>query len=162
MCCNMSRNYGLPFTAVYTYRISTETIPETENINLYFLLSLLHYKLFFCIFLYFDSLSGPRLPHRWGFVITFRHTTLCRTSLDEWSDRRTDLYLTAHNTHNRQKSMPPAVFEPAIPASERSQTHALDRAAAGIGDFPVYRWQFSDLYTEFLTLGTLLSMIFRN
>jgi hypothetical protein len=29
--------------------------------------------------------------------------------------------------------MPPAGFEAAIPASERSQTHALDRAATGIG-----------------------------
>ena len=29
--------------------------------------------------------------------------------------------------------MPPAGFEPAIPASERPQSHALDRAAAGIG-----------------------------
>jgi len=28
--------------------------------------------------------------------------------------------------------MPPAGFVPAIPASERSQTHALDRAATGI------------------------------
>jgi hypothetical protein len=28
--------------------------------------------------------------------------------------------------------MPPAVFEPAIPAYQRLQTHALDRAAAGI------------------------------
>jgi hypothetical protein len=29
--------------------------------------------------------------------------------------------------------MPPVVFEPAIPAIERPQTHALDRAAAGFG-----------------------------
>jgi hypothetical protein len=29
--------------------------------------------------------------------------------------------------------MPPAGFEPAIPASERPQTHALDRAATVIG-----------------------------
>jgi len=28
-------------------------------------------------------------------------TTLGRNSLDEWSARRTDLYLTTHNTHNR-------------------------------------------------------------
>jgi hypothetical protein len=28
--------------------------------------------------------------------------------------------------------MPPAGFEPAIPASERPQTHAFDRAATGI------------------------------
>jgi hypothetical protein len=30
--------------------------------------------------------------------------------------------------------MPPAGFDPAIPASERPQIHALDRAATGIGD----------------------------
>jgi hypothetical protein len=41
--------------------------------------------------------------------------------------------LTTHNTHKRQTSIPPAGFEPAIPASERSQTHAIDRAASGIG-----------------------------
>ena len=29
--------------------------------------------------------------------------------------------------------MPPAEFEPAIPASERPQTHALYREATGIG-----------------------------
>ena len=29
--------------------------------------------------------------------------------------------------------MPPAAFEPAIPANERPQTHALDRAAIGSG-----------------------------
>jgi len=59
------------------------------------------------------------------------HTSLGRTILDEWSARRRDLYLTTHNTHNRQTSMPPAVFEPKIPASERTQTHALNRAALG-------------------------------
>jgi hypothetical protein len=31
--------------------------------------------------------------------------------------------------------MTPAGFEPTIPASERPQTYALDRAAAGIGAF---------------------------
>ena len=31
--------------------------------------------------------------------------------------------------------MPPVGFEPAIPASERPQTHASDRAANGIGKF---------------------------
>jgi hypothetical protein len=29
--------------------------------------------------------------------------------------------------------MPPAEFEPAIPASERPQTNAVDRAATAIG-----------------------------
>jgi hypothetical protein len=32
-------------------------------------------------------------------------------------------------THNRQTSMPLAEFEPAIPAGDRPQTHALDRSA---------------------------------
>jgi hypothetical protein len=44
--------------------------------------------------------------------------TLGRTPLDEWSAHRRDLYLTTHNTHKRQTSMPSAGFEP-IPASER-------------------------------------------
>jgi hypothetical protein len=60
------------------------------------------------------------------------HTTVGRNPLDEWSAQRTDLYLTTHNTHKRQTSMPPAWFEPAIPASQRPQTHALDRAATVI------------------------------
>ena len=51
----------------------------------------------------------------------------------ERSARRRDLYLTIHNTHKRQTSMSPAGFEPAIPASERPQMHALDRVATGIG-----------------------------
>ena len=39
----------------------------------------------------------------------------------------------AHNTHNRQTSMPPLEFEPAIPARERPQNHALDSEAYEIG-----------------------------
>jgi hypothetical protein len=62
-----------------------------------------------------------------------RHTTLGRTPLDEGSARRRDLYLTTHNTHNRQTSMPPVGFEPAIPVSKRPKTHALDRMDTAIG-----------------------------
>ena len=47
--------------------------------------------------------------------------------------RRTILYLTSHNTHNRQISMLPLGFEPAISASERPQTLSLDRAATRTG-----------------------------
>jgi hypothetical protein len=60
------------------------------------------------------------------FTITLKHTTLGRTPVDEGPARRRDLYLTKHNTHKRQTSMPPAGFEPKIPASEWPQTHALD------------------------------------
>jgi len=38
-------------------------------------------------------------------------------------------YLSAHNIHERQTFITPAGFEPTIPASERPQTHGLDRAA---------------------------------
>jgi len=57
---------------------------------------------------------------------TQRRITVGRTPLDEWSARCKDLYLTTHNTHNRQTSMPPAGFE-------WPQTYASDRAATGIG-----------------------------
>jgi hypothetical protein len=62
-----------------------------------------------------------------------RHNTVGRTPLDEESARRRDLYLTSHNTHKRQTSMPPVGFDPTIPASERPKTHVLDRTATGIG-----------------------------
>ena len=51
---------------------------------------------------------------------TQRQTTISRTHLDEWSIGRRDLYLTTHNTHNRQTSMPPGGI----------RTHNLSRRAA--------------------------------
>jgi hypothetical protein len=60
-----------------------------------------------------------------GFTITlFRHTTVGRTPLDDGPARHRDLYLTTHNTHKRQISMPPVGFEPTILVSERPHTHA--------------------------------------
>jgi hypothetical protein len=59
---------------------------------------------------------------------SFRHTTLGGSTLDEWSARRRDLYMTTYNTHKRHTSKPLAGFEPTIPASA-----AADRAATGIG-----------------------------
>jgi len=61
------------------------------------------------------------------------HTTLGRTPLDEWSDRCSDFYLTAH-TDKRQTSATPVGMEPAIATSERLQTHASEPAATGIGN----------------------------
>ena len=72
---------------------------------------------------------------------TQRRITVGRTPLDEWSARRRDLYLTKHNTHNRQTSMPPVGFEPTISAAERPQTYALDRAAIGICQLCMYTQQ---------------------
>jgi hypothetical protein len=71
-------------------------------------------------------------PHSWGFLDhTKRRTIVGRTPLDEWSARRRDLYLTTHNTQNRQISMPPLGFEPTFSAGERPQTYGLDRATYG-------------------------------
>jgi hypothetical protein len=44
-----------------------------------------------------------------------RHTTVGRIPLDEGPARRRDLYLTTHNTHKRQTSMPPVGFFLLIP-----------------------------------------------
>ena len=69
---------------------------------------------------------------------TQRRITVGRTPLDERSARRRDLYVTTHDTHNRQISMPPVGFEPTISACERLQTYALDSAATGTGNIFVY------------------------
>ena len=74
-------------------------------------------------------------PHpRKKFLGTPLHTTLGGTPLDKWSAWRRDLCLTTHRTHKRQTFMPPTGFETAIPGCERSQNHALDRAANGVSD----------------------------
>ena len=56
--------------------------------------------------------GGPAPPHYRGFTITLTHTTLGKTPLYEWSARRRDLYLTKHNTRNRDPCLPRAGFEP--------------------------------------------------
>ena len=73
-----------------------------------------------------SSKPGP-FDYR-GFTIT-----LGRSSLDEWSARRRDLYLKSHNSHNRQTSMPTSGFETAIPPNERPRTPDLDHASIWIG-----------------------------
>jgi hypothetical protein len=59
-----------------------------------------------------QPLEGPNPPHFFSrhHDHTFRHTTLGRTPLDEWSARLRDLYQTTHNTHKRQTSMSPVGF----------------------------------------------------
>ena len=59
---------------------------------------------------------------------TKRRSIVGRTRLDEWSARRRDLYLTTHDTHNRQISMPPVGFEPKISAGERPEVAHLLRS----------------------------------
>jgi hypothetical protein len=65
---------------------------------------------------------------------TQRRSTVGSTPpLHEWSAPRRDLYLTTHDTHNRQISMPPVGFEFTISVGELPQTYVLDRAVTGTG-----------------------------
>jgi hypothetical protein len=105
----------------FTDRVIKETT-KNEDMGLVFL------------FLAQQSFSGAGPPHSRGFLDhKQRRTTVSRTSLDEWSARRRDLYLTTHNTRNRQTSMHLVGFELKIPAGGWPQTHALDRATTGTG-----------------------------
>ena len=54
--------------------------------------------------------------------------------------------MTTHNSQKRQTFMHPAGFEPAIPASERLETYAFVRAAAGIGYY--FITNFKNFLTE--------------
>jgi hypothetical protein len=84
---------------------------------------------------------GPRPPHFFMFLDhTQWHTRVSRTPLDERIDptQRSlpDITQQSHETHNnhtRHTTMPPARFEPAIPASDRLQTLVWNRSATGIG-----------------------------
>ena len=73
---------------------------------------------------------GPTRAMASSFLRFLNHTrriTVGRNTLDKWSARRTDLYLTTHNTHNRQTTMPPG----RIRTHNHSRRAALDRAATG-------------------------------
>jgi len=79
----------------------------------------------FCLFV----LGATAPPPQWVRASSFtrflnhtqRRTTVGRTPLDEWSARCRDLYLTTHNTRDRQISMPSVGFETTISVGERPQ-----------------------------------------
>jgi hypothetical protein len=83
-----------------------------------------------------------------------RHTTLVRTSVDA---RHRDLCLTRYITCKGQTSIPPPVFEPAVPTSERPQTYALGRAATKIGSSQGCYIQFVYYYPATLDLRLLIT-----
>jgi len=68
------------------------------------------------------------------FTRTLRHTTLFRTPLDGWSTQP-EICSWQHTTLTTdiRACMPLAGFEPVIPASERPQTHTLNRVATVMG-----------------------------
>ena len=69
---------------------------------------LLMSHIYIYIYIYMEHLFLMFLDHTQG------RTTVGRTPLDKWSARRRDLYLTTHDTRNRQISMSPVGFEPTI------------------------------------------------
>jgi hypothetical protein len=80
-----------------------------------------------------DPIPGHGHPLLDYAIALTAHRRVCRTLLDEWSSRLRDLSMTKHNTQIDKTSMPPAAFEPALPASKRLQVYDLDRAPTGIG-----------------------------
>ena len=76
--------------------------------------------------------SGPGIPDYWGFIFTLINTTLGRSPLDEWPARCRDCYLSAHNTHKRQTSMPQRGLNLQF-------QQANDRATIAIGGYLVHR-----------------------
>ena len=89
-------------------------------------------------FLWRNSPYWARSPWYLGFAITLSHIALNRIPLDEWSVRRRNLDLITHIIQKRQTCVPPAGFEPTIPARERSQNHSLESAATGIVKSEIY------------------------
>jgi hypothetical protein len=88
------------------------------------------------IFLWCFDLIPVHCLQLQGFAITpIWHPTLSRNPLDEWSARRTDLYLTIHNIHKRQTSLPPVGFEPTIPASQQPRYRAVTGISNTSGNY---------------------------
>jgi hypothetical protein len=85
------------------------------------------------LFLWRCGPTRGRASSFFRFLDQRRRATVGRTPLDEWSVRRSYLYLTTHNTYSRQTSILLARFKPAVSAGERPQTYALDRAATRTG-----------------------------
>ena len=79
----------------------------------------IHIYIHIYIYIYMEHLFLTFLDH------TQRRSTFGRTPLDEWSARRRDLYLTTHDSHGRQISMPPVELEPTISAGERPDISSL-------------------------------------
>jgi len=80
------------------------------------------------MYIYFHGTTAPiepGPPHYWAFTITFTHTALNRTPLEEWSARRRDLYLTTYTIYTKRTSMPLARFEHTVPVSEQPADRRL-------------------------------------
>jgi hypothetical protein len=91
-------------------------------------------SLSYCCLQFFVLARQPPVGHSLLIhEVSRSHTTTHNSRQGSPGAGRRDLYLTTHNTHNRQTSMPPVGFESTISAGEQPQTYVLDRAATGAG-----------------------------
>jgi hypothetical protein len=99
------------------------------------------FSTFFCF-----CRDTPQWSRAFSFTRCLDHTKLRtsvgRTPLEERSACRRDLYLTTHDTHNRQTSMPPVGFDPTVSGADQPLSHVSDRAATGTGLFSIYEIKF--------------------
>jgi hypothetical protein len=101
---------------------------RTHSTGLYVYMCIYTHTHFFC-----GSTALEDLGLRLFDVSRSYSDTLSTAPLDVGSASRRDFYLTTHNNHMSQTSIPPAGLEPAKPASERPLTHTLNRPVTGIG-----------------------------
>jgi hypothetical protein len=107
VCCTV-QNSAADINRQGHFNICSHTTPHQCILTLRLLMS----YIYIYIYIYMEHLSLMFLDH------TQRRSTVGRT-LDERSACRRDLYLTTHDTHNRQISMPPVGVETTISVSER-------------------------------------------
>ena len=111
---------------------------------------------------YLSVLVWPLLPTHcrcrdycctWSHSVTHTHSLGLIWTRD-WPVAGTSATCATHNIHKRQTSMPPAGFEPAIPTSERPQTHALHGADTGIGFVNITVYNILKLPSCIITINT--------
>jgi hypothetical protein len=118
----------LPLNQWTSPHIRTQQL-HSDGTSYFFIYLFVSYSDFFYLLVVGVAAIVALYPTQWH---THTHThTHGRTPLDNGSTRRRDLYVTTHTTHKTQTSKLPAGFEPALPASEWPQTHALDHAVTG-------------------------------
>ena len=120
---------NITITSDNTITLLSQNIPQWMSLLLHDVVTFLTLRvlmsyiyIYIYIYIYMEHPFLMFLDH------TQWRTTFGRTPLDEWSGRRRDLYLTTHDTHNRQISMPPVGFEPTISAGERPAAARLLRS----------------------------------
>ena len=99
--------------------------------------------------------SGYKTHRYRGFTITHTHTHTHTTRLDSYGQviSPSKRPLLEDKQHSQEKH---SRFEPAIPTSERPQTHALDRAATGVDTYVLMHVRMNTLCVRiYKRMGTL-------